>query len=131
MKSIDKTVAELLSIADIEVGGSRPQDIEIHNNNLYGRVLKDRELGLGEAYMDGWWTSKRPDMTITNLMTSDIGSKVKLSPSMVVGGAKSVLKSSVVNLQSVERARKNAQHHYNIGNDLYELMLDDRMIYSC
>lgn len=131
MKKLDTYVEELLLYADIKIGGDRPQDIQVHNDGLYGRVLKDRELGLGEAYMDGWWSSKRPDDTITRILTADLGSKVRLSPSVIASGTASVVKSAVTNRQSVKNARKNAQHHYNIGNDLYELMLDKRMIYSC
>ena len=131
MKKLDVYVEELLLHADIKIGGDRPQDIQVHNDGLYGRVLKDRELGLGEAYMDGWWSSKRPDDTITRILTADLGSKVRLSPSVIASGTASVVKSAVTNRQSVKNARKNAQHHYNIGNDLYELMLDNTMIYSC
>lgn len=57
MTSLERTVAALLAQADVTIGGSRPQDITIHNPAVYGRVLKDRELGLGESYMDGWWDS--------------------------------------------------------------------------
>jgi cyclopropane-fatty-acyl-phospholipid synthase len=29
------------------------------------------------------------------------------------------------------RATRNAQHHYDVGNDFYELWLDQRMVYTC
>jgi len=48
-------------------------------------------------------------------------------PRLLVLGAK----AAIMNQQSKARARRNAQAHYNIGNDLYERMLDKRMIYSC
>lgn len=131
MSKLESTVNDLLKQADVIVGGSRPQDITITNPGLYARVLSERELGVGEAYMDGWWTSKRPDQAITQLITADLASKVKLSPSMIASGAKDVVKYSLINRQSVARAKANAQHHYNIGNDLYEAMLDKRMIYTC
>lgn len=131
MTKLEKTVEELLQQADIKLGGTRPQDITIHNKALYGRVLKDRELGVGESYMDGWWDAPQLDVFITRLITTDIASKVKLSPSIVASGAASLIAASVSNRQSIKRAKKNAEHHYNIGNDLYELMLDTRMIYSC
>lgn len=131
MTKLETTVNELLKKADIKVGGKRPQDIMIHNPALYARVIRDRELGLGESYMDGWWDAPQPDEFITRLLSTDLASRLKLSPSLVASGAASVVSAAVRNRQSVKRAKKNAEHHYNIGNDLYEKMLDSRMIYSC
>jgi len=52
---IEKTLRNILSLADIEINGSNPWDIQVHNQNFYKRVLSEVELGLGESYMDGWW----------------------------------------------------------------------------
>ncbi|MBI3888958.1 cyclopropane fatty acyl phospholipid synthase [Candidatus Saccharibacteria bacterium] len=131
MTKLEKTVEELFQHADIKLGGTRPQDVTINNPAVYGRVLRDRELGLGESYMDGWWDSPQPDAFITRILSADLASQVKLSPAIIASGAKSVVSASFSNRQSVKKAKKNAEHHYNIGNDLYELMLDKRMIYSC
>ena len=83
MTKLEATVADILKHADIQINGKRPHDITIHDKRFYERVLKDRELGLGEAYMDGWWSTPRLDETITKLITADLASKVKLTPSMV------------------------------------------------
>jgi cyclopropane-fatty-acyl-phospholipid synthase len=37
----------------------------------------------------------------------------------------------MLNRQTKSKASNNASHHYDIGNDLYERMLDKRMVYSC
>ena len=41
------------------------------------------------------------------------------------------LRARVFNLQKPSRAFLIGRHHYDIGNTLYRLMLDERMIYSC
>ncbi|MFP3355135.1 class I SAM-dependent methyltransferase, partial [Pseudoalteromonas sp. SIMBA_153] len=41
------------------------------------------------------------------------------------------LKSRVFNLQSKSKAWEVGQHHYDMGNDLYQSMLDERMVYTC
>ncbi len=46
---------EILSSADVKIGGDRPWDIVVHNEGFYPRVLRQGSLGLGESYMDGWW----------------------------------------------------------------------------
>jgi cyclopropane-fatty-acyl-phospholipid synthase len=127
MTTAERQVKDLLRLADVKVGGSRPQDITVLNNRLYARVLRYRELGLGEAYMDGWWTCKNIDQFITNILNINIREKVKIKPRLVLAAASSAL----FNTQSIGNAKKNAEYHYNIGNDLYEKMLDKRMVYSC
>lgn len=32
---------------------------------------------------------------------------------------------------TLDRARSNIHHHYDIGNDFYQLWLDERMVYTC
>jgi len=127
MTGAERTVKELLKLADIKVNGLQPFDIQVHDKRFYGRVLRGRELALGESYMDGWWDAKRVDELVSRLLTADVRSKLRLSPGLV----KTVLISTIFNRQTNARAKNNASYHYNIGNDLYERMLDKRMIYSC
>lgn len=48
---------ELFGLAGIEVNGPNPWDVQIHDESTYDRIIKDHSLGLGEAYMDCWWSS--------------------------------------------------------------------------
>jgi cyclopropane-fatty-acyl-phospholipid synthase len=48
-----------------------------------------------------------------------------------IGKGKSKFKKWFRLPNKVGRARKNVAHHYDIGNDLYRLFLDDDMQYSC
>lgn len=127
MADAKSTGLELLEKAGITVGGNAAQDIHIHNDRFFARVLKDRELGLGESYMDCDWDANQLDEFLTTVQTADLRSLVTPSPHLFVLGMKSV----ILNRQSITRAKSNARAHYNIGNDLYERMLDDRLIYSC
>ncbi len=119
-------VARLLSKADIEIGGTRPWDIQIHDKRLFRRVLTMGSLGLGEAYMDGWWDVDRIDEFIFRILATDIRQEVPLDFSIYL----SYLRGLFTNLQRW-RAFEVGQKHYDIGNDLYRHMLDKRMIYSC
>ena len=127
MPDAKSTGLELLSKAGVTVGGDAPQDIHVHDDGIWTRILRDRELGLGETYMDGGWDANQLDVFLTVLQTADLRSLVTPSPQMLVLAAKSKL----TNLQSKARAGRNARAHYNIGNELYERMLDESMIYSC
>ena len=47
--------SELLEQAGIHIDGDAPIDLRVHDERLYARVFARGSLGLGEAYMDGWW----------------------------------------------------------------------------
>ena len=52
-------IRDLLGETGIEVGGSQPWDIQVHDSRFYNRLLREVALGLGESYMDGWWECER------------------------------------------------------------------------
>ncbi len=117
----------LLDAAGIEVDGPRPWDLQVHDDRLYERVLRDRELGMGESYQDGWWDAERVDQFIERVQLADLRSQIRPSAALLLLAARARLG----NRQSVRRADRNVRAHYDVGNDLYERMLDRRMIYSC
>jgi cyclopropane-fatty-acyl-phospholipid synthase len=127
MNKTQATVEQLLAAANITINGSKPYDIKVHDERFYKKALTQRELGIGEAYMDGWWSSKQLDETVARLLSVDIREKLPITPVLV----KSVVVGAVANRQKLGQAHKNASAHYNIGNDLYEKMLDKRMLYTC
>jgi cyclopropane-fatty-acyl-phospholipid synthase len=125
-KKFHDRVAELFSCADVEINGQRPWDIHIHNDDFYARVLRSGTLGLGESYMDGWWDTDQLDEFICKLLRGDLRNKIKAIDDLILS-----LQAKFTNLQNPTRAYEVGEHHYDIGNDLYECMLDKRMIYSC
>ncbi|MDZ7641530.1 MAG: cyclopropane fatty acyl phospholipid synthase [Desulfurivibrio sp.] len=124
---IANKVRELLARAGITVGGDQPWDIQVHDQRWYARVWRERNLGLGESYMDGWWDCPRIDQMIHRLLTHGLQEE---------GGAQIKelayqLPAVVYNLQSRLRARIIAERHYNLGNDLFFSFLDPNLQYSC
>jgi len=122
-------IQSLLALADIHVNGSRPWDPQIHNDELYSRVLVGGSLAFGESYMDGWWDCEALDDMFTRLLRAKL-------PSRLRGLAKvklmlSAAQHQVFNFQSRARAFQVGEAHYDIGNTLYEKMLDPTMSYSC
>ena len=124
--SLRKRTEAMLRHADVVINGGRPWDIQVKNNRLYRRIFAQGSLGFGESYMDGWWDTESLDQLITRLIKARLDEKFK---SFVV--LMSALKAKLLNCQSVKRAYLVGEKHYNIGNDLYQRMLDSRMIYSC
>ncbi len=132
MASSKEIVKELLALADVEINGSRPFDIQVLDDRFYNRVLEDRNLGLGEAYMDGWWNCEAIDELICRILQADLESKLNLKLKINAGLelGKSKIKS-LLNPQSIARVKKDVPAHYNLGNELFTAMLDKNMAYSC
>jgi len=120
-------IAGLLSAADIEIGGAREWDIQVHDDRFYRRVLSGGSLALGESYMDGWWDCEVLDQFFCRILGAGLDKRVK--------GLKNVLwlgfRAWVTNMQGKRRAYNIGEKHYDLGNDLYQAMLDRRLNYSC
>lgn len=120
-------VTETLAEIGITIGGDGPADIHVHDERTYQRVIRDRELGLGETYQEGWWSANQLDEFLARAQEADLRDLVKPSLALL----RLVAASRLTNRQAQGRAKKNASAHYDIGNDLFERMLDKRMIYTC
>lgn len=120
-------IQALLEGTEITLNGTNPWDPQIHNDQFYKRILAQGSLGLGESYMDGWWDCAQLDEFIARLLRHDLGEKVGVNLPIIWEG----IKARISNRQSGARAYKIGEAHYDIGNDLYERMLDERMVYTC
>jgi cyclopropane-fatty-acyl-phospholipid synthase len=120
---------ELLAMADIKIGGKRPQDIRVNNPRFYDQALSYGPLGAGESYMDGDWDAVKLDVFFYKILRARLESYIQSKISGRV--AMKIVLSYLLNQQKGKRAYSNAQSHYDIGNDLYEPMLGNTMAYTC
>jgi len=121
-----KVMKEFLKPADIRVNGDRPWDIQVHNEKLYSRILAGGSLALGESYMDGWWDCEQLDEFFNKALGAELEKQVRSK-----GMLWNVLRATLTNMQNRTKAYEVGRKHYDIGNDLYEAMLDKTMSYSC
>ncbi|KHJ59353.1 class I SAM-dependent methyltransferase, partial [Burkholderia glumae] len=120
---------ELLRRAGVTIGGPRAWDLQVHDARAYRRVLASWSLGLGEAYLDGQWDCDRLDVLFAKLLRADLdGAATGVARLRLAAGH---LRHRLFNLQSQARAFQVGERHYDAGNDVFEAMLDSRMIYSC
>jgi cyclopropane-fatty-acyl-phospholipid synthase len=122
-------IERLLEPTDVRINGTRPWDIQVHDPSVYQRTLRDGSLGLGEAYMAGVWDSEQLDETFARLLRHDLDSA--LNHAAKLHFAFHWLKDRLINRQSRSRAFTVGERHYDIGNDVYQAMLDPTMSYSC
>ena len=122
-----KDFQDLLGPAGIQLNGAGTCDIQVHNPDLFRRVIRDGTVGLGEAYMDGWWDCDRIDELFCRGIKA--GFEVALRKKLRFLAFHFVLR--IFNRQSHKRAFIVGKRHYDIGNDLFDAMLDPHMNYSC
>jgi cyclopropane-fatty-acyl-phospholipid synthase len=127
MPKSETVLRELLALAEIEVNGSHPWDIQVHDDRFYERVLRDASLGLGESYMEGWWDSPAIDEFVDRALRAHLDEKVKNETRYLF----QVMRAKMLNRQSATRAYEVGIKHYDLGNDLYQRMLDKRLNYTC
>ena len=113
-------------------GGGSSVTIRIADRGTAFAIARNPRLGLGEAYMDGRLVIEDGDiLDLMELVTSanrwEEGGKGRKA----LRKGKNRLKKLWRARNVASRARKNVAHHYDIGNDLYRLFLDDDLQYSC
>lgn len=120
-------ITSMLAVADIRIGGDRPWDIQVHNPDLYRRVLREGTLGVGESYMEGWWDCDQLDVMFCRAIRAHLEDKIHNNvPVFMIVAAQTLF-----NLQSVARATMVAEQHYNTDNAMFARMLGPTMNYSC
>jgi cyclopropane-fatty-acyl-phospholipid synthase len=99
---------------------------------LYRKLVFNPELHAGEAYMDGFLrfeegSSLRDFLTLFSVNRLSLGSyPLQLALRRVSRAFKRFQQANPVG-----KARRNVAHHYDLGNDLYRLFLDEGLQYSC
>lgn len=127
MTSQKQTIEALLEPADVKINGSRPWDIKVNRERFYRRVLREGSLGIGESYIDGDWDCQAIDELATRVLEADIPRQLKSNPQLLWH----IFKSRLFNLSPKSKAYEIGETHYDIGNDLYQAMLDKRLTYTC
>jgi cyclopropane-fatty-acyl-phospholipid synthase len=120
-------VQQLLDLAGVRIGGQAACDIQVHNPDFYPRVIAGGSLALGESYMDGWWDCEALDQFFERIMAANLDKKVRKSKALLWA----VVKARLTGMHGRARAFEIGRRHYDIGNDLFTVMLDKRMNYSC
>lgn len=127
MRTDKQVVEQLLEGTGIVIDGDNPWDLKVNNPQLYERILTNGSLGFGEAFMDGWWDCDALDDLFYRILKLKLDERIPFNWKTFFY----LLKARVFNQQTKSRSMEVAVKHYDIGNDIYQHMLDKRMVYSC
>ena len=77
-------IEDLLKQANVRINGDRPWDLQIHDDRFFDRVLAHGTLGLGEAYMQGWWDCQSVDEFFSQCLRGGLQEKVERKPLLIL-----------------------------------------------
>ncbi len=127
MKSLEEIFYQAFASVGVTVNGDMPWDIQVHNTKLYSRIIGGGSMGFGEAYMEGWWDC----IAIDEFMHRVLYHRLDKRFSKKINSLLYFLKAKVQNMQTISRSKEVGYKHYDIGNELFQKMLDPHMMYSC
>lgn len=109
--------------------GNPQVGLQVVRHRFFRRAMLAADIGFGEAYVDGDWTS--PDLTglltLLCLREKAVDDR-RLWPAVLGRLTNFLLHLSRPN--TPEGSRRNISAHYDLSNDLYALFLDPNMSYS-
>ena len=104
--------------------------LAVHNECFFQRAVLGGDVGIGESYMDGDWST--PDLVsvvrfaVRNLEQLEAGSHMTGMLTRAID-----FLSHRRNRNTQAGSRKNISYHYDLGNDFYRIFLDESLAYSC
>jgi cyclopropane-fatty-acyl-phospholipid synthase len=101
----------------------------IHDERFFLRAVTGADIGIGESYMDGDWST--PDLvSLVRLVARNL--RLIDSRNRFLSGLNSLVSlwKHRRRANTLKGSAKNIQAHYDLGNDFYRLFLDHGMVYS-
>ncbi len=109
-------------------------DIKVTSENFFKRCCLYGDIGFGEAYMHGEWSTT--DLrgllcwiisNIENVEGASGGKSERLGYNLLSFFNRSL---NAINWNTKKQAKENIHYHYDLSNDFFKLMLDETMTYS-
>jgi cyclopropane-fatty-acyl-phospholipid synthase len=126
LQALERVEGGTIELGSRRFGSGPPVRVEVLDRDLYRRLLWRPRLGLGESYAAGEWQADDLPLLFEILIRS-----VEAWRQRSVLARLERFRPHVAPRQGLRRARRNIGYHYDLGNDLYRLFLDDSMTYSC
>lgn len=103
--------------------------IHIKDWRTISAAFAEGDIGLGNAYMAGWWES--PDLeSLLKVLMLNMNGLGRLAWGTYLHRIRSVLLQWISRRNSLKGSKRNIMAHYDVGNDFYARWLDPTMTYS-
>ena len=108
-------------------GAGAPVRLTVHDPTFFGRIATRGKLGLGESYAADEWDADDL-VALFELLLRNADAAGERHPRL---RRLLELRPRLHRRNEPLRARRNIAYHYDLGNELFALMLDETMTYSC
>ena len=107
--------------------GELDATLTVHDERFFLRALTGSDIGLGESFMDGDWTTPDPvplaRLMLRNRRVLDGQSHIMGALHRLAGGIARRLRDN-----SLAGSRRHIHRHYDLGNDFFRLFLDTELL---
>jgi len=130
---IHLTNGKVLKLGD---GIGAAVDVTLHDPSLTGKVLRNPDMAVGEAYMNGDMTIKDDDLygflglAVRNMGRNGERFNNPTPVQRIMQSTRKILRK-ISQHNPIGRAQENVAHHYDLSDKLYDLFLDEDKQYSC
>ncbi|MBW8310873.1 MAG: cyclopropane-fatty-acyl-phospholipid synthase family protein [Rhizobium sp.] len=112
-----------------EAGGALRSELEILDPGFYRAAAASGSVGAGEAYMDGLW--RCTDLVaLVRLLVLNRDHLDAMETGLARAGGLALRGWHALRRNTRSGSRKNIAAHYDLGNELFKLFLDESMMYS-
>ena len=102
----------------------------VHSPEVYRLLVRERSVGLGQAYADGLWDTDDL-VTLFRIGAREIRRSDRIRGRMAPLSSPLQRLATLPVLNTRRGARRNIAAHYDLGNEMFELFLDrEWMMYS-
>ena len=120
---------ETLVFGSTEDPAAPHAEVNVHDSDLYRRVLTGGSIAAGETFIEGLWSS--PDLTaVTRAFSANLSMLEAMSDKQNYLARLALKMNHWARRNTTARSRENISAHYDLGNDFFSLFLDPSMMYS-
>lgn len=110
-------------------GSKQAVQLTVHSPRFFRRALMASDIGFGESYMAGEWSSPDLPALLTLLSANEKDLNDKLLPTAFIGRNLNFL-LHLLRPNTVSGSSKNIREHYDLSNTFFSTFLDESMTYS-
>ena len=110
------------------LNNGRQVNIKLTSWRVIRNLFLKGDVGFAQDYRDGLWSTDN----LTELLQFSIKNKQALAKCFDANFLMSIILKTIQYFQknTIKQSRKNIAHHYDLGNNFYQLWLDETMTYS-
>ena len=129
LKSLHNLPINIRLPNDKLISNDSSKEFTVHEWSTFWDILWAYDIGFSHAYLKGKWdTDDLPG--IFELLSQTNNNEYSIVSGFALGKIPSIISQRIRSSNSIKKAPKNIQDHYDLSNDFFKGFLDKSMTYS-